>query len=227
MNKNKIAGYFFIIFGLIFISLPDAMTGAAIGTNTFKGAKIILGLIFIAGGISLIVSKLEEITIYFKKSGKGEEAHLIDPTLTLGNYDMTLDEFRRGIKEIADNADLMKIARETYVPQLEEFGVYKKELADKFLEVLGRARKNEPYQLPKEERREIINAFTQLKGNINPQQKEIFNRYGITMERGTKHNKIRLGGDFLTLSAGTHENPRTGQNFAHDLIKLIEKHCKS
>ncbi len=227
MSKDKFFGYVLTAIGLLFISFPHSLTGAVIGATIFNGIKIIFGLVFIVGGIALIVSGLEDITIYSKKNGKNREAHLIDPKLTLGNLDMTLDEFRNGVEEIIDDSELMDIVRETYVPQLEEMkNSSKKELADKFLEVLERVKKDE-YKLPKDEKREIRDTFTQLRGNLTPQQKGVFHRYGISMEVGAKHNKLRLGDGILTLSKGTHENPRTGQNFSHELTKFIEKYYKN
>jgi len=163
--KRGVWGYFLVFAGLLFLAFPYSLTGAVIGT-AYKGTGITAGLIFIIGGISLIISNLDDrITVYSKNGVGGREQHLMkDPTLTFGKYELTLEEFQNGVKGLENDRDLIDVLRETYVPQLQEIADGpKRELAKRFLGVLGMVN-DSPYQLSKERKREIRAAFRQLRG---------------------------------------------------------------
>ena len=216
-------GYALIIIGLFLISFPSSITGAVIDTEIIKSVKIILGLGFVVGGIVLVVSRLEEITVYSKYMGNEKyEPHLLDSTLTFGKYDLTLDEFREGVNKIKDDRELMQVLRETYVSQLESITGSKRGIALQFLGILEKVREPE-YKLTSDEKRDIINAFKQWNGRLTLQQREVLNRFGISSEHGTKHYLFRIGSGTATTSS-TPSDVRTGQNFAHQLMKLIGKH---
>ena len=225
--KRGVWGYFLVFAGLLFLAFPYSLTGAVIGT-AYKGTGITAGLIFIIGGISLIISNLDDrITVYSRNGVGGREQHFMkDPTLTFGKYELTLEEFQRGIKGLENDRALIGVLRETYVPQLQEIADGpKRELAKRFLEVLGIVEKPK-YEMTKDERRRIKEAFTDWRGKLSSKQKRVLEMYGIRHEMGSKHAKFLLGRAFAPASL-TPSDVKAGYRVSQDIIRLIEENYKT
>ena len=224
MKLKKYGGVTLVVIGMALL-FPLSITGAVVGVS-IKTLGSIFGILLLIGGLTFILSDLEgKIDLYTKKTGKGEEYHLIDPTLTLGGADLSLEEFKRGVDEIRSDPELIGLVRSTYLRPLENLmGTEKEELAKEFLEILGiKQDVEDKYSLNKEEKNRIKAAFDEgYTIKPNRRQLNILKKYGIRFEPGGKHPRLILGSKYIT-SSSTPSEYRTGRNFSHQLIKFIEE----
>ena len=150
MKKGlKKLGIFIILVGLFFIinSSFVIITGNVI-SKEINILDSFIGIMFLVSGLTLfLVSELESrVSVYDiskgkKKSQKEEFYHMTDPSLYFSKVgDVSLEEFKRGIKEIENDLELIQLVREEYGPQLLEKEYrgkpLEKNLAEEFLKVL-------------------------------------------------------------------------------------------
>lgn len=230
MNLKKYAGVLLVIAGLIML-FPFSATGAVIGTALTLAGPF-FGLIFLIGGLILMISSLEDessgMNVYTAKARSGkEEYHLIDPTLTLGGADLTLDEFQRGIDEIRYDPDLMKLVRRTYLRPLQRLrssGGKEKGLAEEFLKVIGiEQNPEEPYTLSSGEKKQIKEAFKIGYDKNDKRQSRILRHYGIDVGP-TKGGHIRFSlNENSIVNSSTPSDYKSLQNFVIQLIHFINE----
>ena len=112
--------------GLLLIASSSFLniTGNVISENINVGGSI-LGLIFLVGGLVLFLTEqgtLERIAVYDVSKGKSPEKErfygMTDPETYFSTGRVNLSEFKRGIKEIEEDKELMDLIKKEYGTQL-------------------------------------------------------------------------------------------------------------
>jgi len=171
LNKLSIV---VILAGFVFI----LNSSFAIITGNVVSKKVdvldsFIGIMFLVSGLALfLVSELEsKISVYDISKGKApkkkeEFYHMTDPSLYFSKVgNVSLNEFKRGIKEIENDSELMHLVREEYGPQLlekESKGkLLERNIAEEFLKILysGKIPRQEKELITKEEISDIRRAF--------------------------------------------------------------------
>src|SRR3989344_2504751 len=155
-----LAGFFFILNSSFAI-----ITGNVV-SKRIDSLNSLIGIMFLVAGLVLfLVSELESriVSVYDVSKGKApkrkqEFYRMTDPLLYFSKVgDVSLEEFKRGIKEIENDPELMHLVREEYGHQLLEKeskgNLVEKNIAEEFLKVLyfGKLPKQEKELITKEE----------------------------------------------------------------------------
>lgn len=197
-----------------------------------------VGIIFIIGGLTLfLVSELEsKVQVYDiskgkKTSEKEKFYHMTDPSLYFSKTgEVSLSEFKRGMKEIEHDPELMHIVKETYGSQLldiEKTGdPMKKHLAEEFLKILYSEKFYEKELVTKEEISEIRRVFDSgWYGQPTTQQTRILKEYGFSYQHGGKHGQIYSVKfpKIKTITSSTPSDVNTGKNISRQIVGLLKR----
>lgn len=195
-----------------------------------------LGIMFFVAGLTLfLISELEsKVAVYDISKGKKKSPefyHMTDPSLYFSKAGkVNLNEFRRGIKEIEDDFELMQMIKETYGSQLldiEKTGEpLKKQIAGEFLKVLYREPEMERELVAKEEVSEIRQAFDSgWYGQPTTKQSRILKEYGFSYQHGGKHGQIysTKNQKIKTITSSTPSDVNTGKNVARQIVSLLKR----
>jgi hypothetical protein len=241
MQKKFFRTLGIISFLLSFIFIANSfsgLTGFAIVEKVNSRASSFLGILFfIFGLIAILSTRLErksklELKVVDRSGGKDsnhDRAYLlVDSVGELGGGTITLGDFRKQVNALREEGDeLVEIVRDAYgdsLKQLARAGDGSSQVAREFLSVLGeKVDEERSYVLPREEKREIIDAFRSYNGNITSNQRGILQAYGVEFITEKNHYKFKFpSGESIILSKSPSDR-MAGQVIAHDLIKLIEK----
>ncbi len=199
-----------------------------------------LGIMFLVAGLALfLVSELEsKVQVYDISKGKKQTEkeqfyHMTDPSRYFRFSkvgEVSLTEFKRGIKEIEDDEELMQMIKETYGSQLldiEKTGEpFKKQIAKEFLKVLYREKAPEEELVAKEEVSEIRQAFDSgWYGQPTTKQSRILKEYGFEYQHGGKHGQIysTKNPKIKTITSSTPSDINTGKNIARQIVGLLKR----
>ena len=240
-KKIKKLGVLIFLLGTVIIinSSLFNLTGNIIGNaNNFFDS--ILGLILIIGGLALFLSQKSgnglEVKVYDTSKGKRKEERfyeMTDPNLYFSNVGkVNLSEFKKGINEIKDDAELIQLVREEYGKQLltmqKEGRGSEKNLSRKFIDILYGKRYlgNIGKKDFKKEKEKIRRAFDPgWVGKLNNAQSKILKEFNFAYKPGRKHGRIYSISNpknYITVSS-TPSDVNTGKNIAKDLLNLIKK----
>lgn len=228
-----------ILVGLFFIlnSSFVIITGNVV-SKKIDSLDSFIGIMFLVSGLTLfLVSELEsKVNVYDISKGKKpfekeKFYHMTNPSSYFNKVgDVSLNEFKRGIKEIENDPELMQIVKEVYGSQLldiEKTGnPLKKHIAEEFLKVLYREPKIEKELVTKEEISEIRQAFDPgWYGQPTTKQLRVLKEYGFSYMLGGKHGKIYSikNPNIKTITPSTPSDVNTGKNIAKDVINLLRK----
>ncbi len=197
-----------------------------------------IGIMFLVAGLALfLVSGLEpRVEVYDvskgkKLSEKEKFYHMTNPSSYFNKVgDVSLNEFKRGIKEIEHDEELMQIIKEVYGSQLldiEKTGEpLKKQIAGEFLKVLYREKIPEEELIKKEEISEIRRAFDSgWYGQPTTKQSRVLNEYGFSYQHGGKHGQIysTKNPKIKTITSSTPSDVNAGKNVARQIVSLLKR----
>lgn len=246
MKKGlKKLGIIVILAGLFFIlnSSFAIITGNVISKKV-DALDSFIGIMFLIAGLALfLVGELEsKVAVYDVSKGKriSEKEkfyHMTDPSLYFSKAgEINLSEFKKGIKEIENDPELMQIIKETYGSQLlyiEKTGnPSKKHLAEEFLKVLYHEKipGEEKELIAKEEISEIRQAFDPgWYGQPTTKQSRILKEYGFSYQHGAKHGQVYSikNPKIKTITSSTPSDVNTGRNIAKQIVGLLKKERES
>ncbi|MEK6844994.1 MAG: hypothetical protein AABX44_01940 [Nanoarchaeota archaeon] len=238
----KKLGIIIILVGLFFIlnSSFVIITGNVV-SKKIDSLNSLIGIMFLISGLALfLVSELESriVSVYDVSKGKNSKRkeefyHMTDPLLYFNKVgDVSLKEFKKGIKEIENDPELMQLVKEEYGPQLlekESKGEHlEKEIAEEFLKVLysGKIPRQERELITKEEISNIKKVFDPgWSGKPDSKQSRILNEYGLSYQHGAKHGQIYSikNPNIKLITSSTPSDVNTGKNVARDLINAVKK----
>ncbi len=197
-----------------------------------------IGIMFLVSGFALfLVGELEsKVAVYDiskgkKYSEKEKFYHMTDPSLYFSKVgNVSLSEFKRGIKEIEYDDELMQLIKEEYGSQLlkiEHKGKpLEKNIAEEFLKVLYREKIPEEELIKKEEILEIRRAFDPgWYGQPTTKQSRILKEYGFSYQHEGKHGQIYSikNPKIKTITSSTPSDVNTGKNIAKQIVSLLKK----
>ncbi|MFH1365389.1 MAG: hypothetical protein ABIH28_02285 [archaeon] len=193
LSKQKMMGTFLFLFGIFaMIYSGIKLTGFAVSQEG-AGEFFFIGIVFVIVGIFLMSfskhSQLE-IKLYKKSNGKNggkEEIYMTDPENLFGkNGTISLEQFRKDMKEIKKDPALLELIKEAYfVPLMDKYAGKdgsESELAEQYLIEIGFEQTKEDesrYALPKTEITRIKKAFSERRGKITSAQKRILTDYQL------------------------------------------------
>ncbi|MDP2672740.1 MAG: hypothetical protein Q8O84_02925 [Nanoarchaeota archaeon] len=235
-------GIIVILVGLFFI----LNSSFAIITGNVVSKKIdvldsFIGIMFLVVGLVLfLISELESkiISVYDVSKGKNtkkkeEFYHMTDPSLYFSKVgNVSLNEFKRGVKEIEDDPELIQLVKEEYGSQLlekESKGkLLEKEIAEEFLKVLypGKIPRQEKELITKKEISEIRRVFDPgWTGAPDTKQSRVLKEYGFSYRRGAKHGQIysNKNPDIRIITPSTPSDVNTGKIVARQIVSLLKK----
>ena len=235
-------GIIIILVGLFFIlnSSFVIITGNVV-SKKIDTLNSLTGIMFLISGLALfLVGELESkiVSVYDVSKGKvprkkEEFYHMTDPSLYFGKTgEVSLSEFKRGIREIEYGAELMQIVKEVYGSQLldiEKTGdPTKKHVAEEFLKVLysGKIPKQEKELIKKEEIFEIRRAFDPgWYGQPTTKQSSILKEYGFSYQHGGKHGQIYSikNPNVKTITSSTPSDVNSGKDVARQIVGLLRR----
>ena len=238
LNKLSIV---VILAGFVFI----LNSSFAIITGNVVSKKVdvldsFIGIMFLVSGLALfLVSELEsKISVYDISKGKApkkkeEFYHMTDPSLYFSKVgNVSLNEFKRGIKEIENDSELMHLVREEYGPQLlekESKGkLLERNIAEEFLKVLysGKIPREKKELITKEEISEIRRAFDSgWAGTPNIKQSRVLKEYGFAYIPKSGHGEIysKKNPNIRILASSTPSDVNAGKNVARQIVSLLKK----
>lgn len=240
MKKGlKKLGIFIILVGFFFIlnSSFVIITGNIVSKRV-DVLDSFIGIMFLISGLTLfLVSELEsKVAVYDPSKGKRPSEkekfyHMTDPSLYFSKVgDVSLSEFKKGIKEIERDPELIQIVKETYGQQLldiEKTGEpLKKQIAEEFLKVLYHEKIPEEELIKKEEISEIRQAFDPgWYGQPTTKQSRILKEYGFSYQHGGKHGQIysMKHPKIKTITSSTPSDVNTGKNVAKQIVDLLKR----
>lgn len=240
-KRLKKLGVTIILLGFVLIinSSLIKITGNVI-SESFNMGDSIFGLVLIIGGLALFLSQEGksglEIKVYDISKGKRKEENfyeMTDPNLYFGNMGkVNLSEFKRGIKDLKGDPELIQLVKEEYGEKLLELNkkgnVLEKEISKRFLNVLygNKIPSEEKEILSKEEKKDIRRAFDSgWYGRPNRAQSKVLKNFGLAYKSGSGHGKI-YSIDNPKNNMGISSTPsdtNAGKNIARDLFRLIKK----
>ena len=230
-----LAGFFFILNSSFAI-----ITGNVV-SKKIDSLDSLVGIMFLVSGLVLfLVSELESkiVSVYDVSKGKApnrkqEFYRMTDPSLYFSKVgDVSLEEFKRGIKEIENDSELMHLVREEYGPQLlekESKGkLLEKNIAEEFLKVLysGKIPRREKELITKEEISEIRRAFDPgWTGAPDTKQSRILKEYGFAYTPKSAHGEIysNKNPNIKIITSSTPSDVNTGKNVARQIISRLKK----
>lgn len=235
-------GIIVILAGLFFIlnSSFAIITGNVV-SKRIDALDSFIGIMFLISGFVLfLVSELESkiIAVYDVSKGKTpkrkkEFYHMTDPSLYFSKVgSVNLSEFKKGIKEIENDSELMQLVKEEYGKQLldiEHKGkLLERNVAEEFLKVLysGIIPRQEKELITKEEISEIRRAFDPgWYGKPDSKQSRILKEYGLSYRYGAKHGQIysNKNPDIRIIASSTPSDVNTGKNVARQIVSLLKK----
>src|SRR3989344_2991086 len=229
-----------ILAGFLFIlnSSFAIITGNVV-SKKIDSLDSLIGIMFLVAGLVLfLVSELEsKIAVYDVSKGKApkrkqEFYRMTDPSLYFSKVgDVSLEEFKRGIKEIENDSELMHLVREEYGPQLlekESKGkLLEKNIAEEFLKVLysGKIPRREKELITKEEISEIRRAFDPgWTGAPDTKQSRILKEYGFAYAPKSGHGEIypNKNQNIKIISSSTPSDVNAGKNVARQIVSLLK-----
>jgi len=227
---QKIIGGVLILIGFVFIlNSYFGITGFIVAESTNERVGSILGLVFMIGGLILVMSELEKkIEIYQDMSKKGDDSYYLnDPNGLFDNNGIV--EYRKFVKrckEIENNPELWQITRRTYVGPLIKIADKEEKYSDiakKCLKVLNLEYLEGSESgsiLTKEESSRIRSAFRGWNGKLNSKQKRTLKDCGLKFKKGKPHSKIisEYGSTFVTNSPS--DQAHGGKNMANNIEKI-------
>ena len=238
LNKLSIV---VILAGFVFI----LNSSFAIITGNVVSKKVdvldsFIGIMFLVSGLALfLVSELEsKISVYDISKGKApkkkeEFYHMTDPSLYFSRVgNVSLNEFKRGVKEIENDPELMQLVREEYGSQLlekESKGkLLERNIAEEFLKVLysGKIPREKKELITKEEISEIRRAFDSgWAGTPNIKQSRVLKEYGFAYIPKSGHGEIysKKNPNIRILASSTPSDVNAGKNVARQIVSLLKK----
>ena len=238
LNKLSIV---VILAGFVFI----LNSSFAIITGNVVSKKVdvldsFIGIMFLVSGLALfVVSELEsKISVYDAFKGKTpkrkeEFYHMTDPSLYFSRVgNVSLNEFKRGVKEIENDPELMQLVREEYGSQLlekESKGkLLERNIAEEFLKVLysGKIPREKKELITKEEISEIRRAFDSgWAGTPNIKQSRVLKEYGFAYIPKSGHGEIysKKNPNIRILASSTPSDVNAGKNVARQIVSLLKK----
>ena len=237
LNKLSIV---VILAGFVFI----LNSSFAIITGNVVSKKVdvldsFIGIMFLVSGLALfLVSELEsKISVYDISKGKApkkkeEFYHMTDPSLYFSKVgNVSLNEFKRGIKEIENDSELMHLVREEYGPQLlekESKGkLLERNIAEEFLKILysGKIPRQEKELITKEEISDIRRAFDPgWTGAPETKQSKILREYGFAYIPKSGHGEIysKKNPNIKMITSSTPSDVNAGKNVARQIVSLLK-----
>ena len=229
-----LAGFFFILNSSFAI-----ITGNVV-SKKIDSLDSLIGIMFLVAGLVLfLVSELEsKIAVYDVSKGKApkrkqEFYRMTDPSLYFSKVgDVSLEEFKRGIKKIEDDPELMHLVREEYGHQLlekESKGNFlEKNIAEEFLKVLyfGKIPKQEKELITKEEISDIRRAFDPgWHGNPDAHQSKILKEYDFAYAPKSGHGEIYYNKNphIRIITSSTPSDVNAGKNVARQIVSLLKR----
>ena len=239
----KKLGIMIILVGLFFIlnSSFVIITGDVV-SKKIDTLNSLTGIMFLISGLALfLVGELESriVSVYDVSKGKvprkkEEFYHMTDPLLYFSKVgNVSLEEFKRGIKEIKNDQELMHLVREEYGPQLLEKeskgNLLEKNIAEEFLKVLysGKIPRKEKELITKEEIYKIQGAFKPgWDGKPDSKQSRILKEYGLSYQHGANHGQIYFNKNpnIKIITSSTPSDVNTGKNVARQIVSLLKNH---
>ena len=239
----KKLGIIIILVGLFFIlnSSFVIITGNVV-SKKIDTLNSLTGIMFLISGLALfLVGELESkiVSVYDVSKGKvprkkEEFYHMTDPLLYFSKVgDVSLEEFKRGIKEIKNDQELMHLVREEYGPQLLEKeskgNLLEKNIAEEFLKVLysGKIPRKEKELITKEEIYKIQGAFKPgWDGKPDSKQSRILKEYGFAYAPKSGHGEIysNKNPNIKIITSSTPSDVNTGKNVARQIVSLLKNH---
>ena len=228
-----LAGFFFILNSSFAI-----ITGNVISKKVALDSLV--GIMFLVSGLVLfLVSELESkiVSVYDVSKGKApnrkqEFYRMTDPSLYFSKVgDVSLEEFKRGIKEIENDSELMHLVREEYGPQLlekESKGkLLERNIAEEFLKILysGKIPRQEKELITKEEISDIRRAFDPgWTGAPDTKQSKILREYGFAYIPKSGHGEIysKKNPNIKMITSSTPSDVNTGKNVARQMVSLLK-----
>lgn len=230
-----LVGFFFILNSSFAIITGNVVSKKVDALDSF------IGIMFLISGLALfLVSELESrVSVYDISKGKKKSPefyHMTDPSLYFSKVgNVSLNEFKRGIKEIEGDPELIQLVREEYGSQLlyieKAENPLKKHIAEEFLRVLyhGKIPREKKELITKKEISEIRRAFDPgWSGKPNPQQTRILKEHGLSYQHGAKHGQI-YSTEYpkrKTITSSTPSDVNTGKNVARQIVGLLKKERK-
>ncbi len=249
----RVLGIFYILLGsIILLNAFHSIIGFTIIENIDTKISSFLGIIFIALGLlttkatrekESVLEKKVSISVYNARRGNENDSLMMtDPELYFENSGaISLGRFTREItalKEGQGGKELVQMVKDEYEPALKKIAesedAEKASIAERFLKVLDsnyhlqrkRDNREENYELSREEREEIKNAFRSYDGRISTEQKEVMKKYNLMFDNSGSRGeaKIRYPGIGYTVTVSrTPSDRRAGLNMVRDILDLIEK----
>ncbi len=246
-----IAGLY-IIAGIVgIINSLSSITGLVIYENISPKLGSLLGIIFLALGILVLIAVREKesiletrLAVYNSRKGrtKDENYMMTDPELYFENSGaISLGRFKREINALREGQsgeELVKLVKDEYEPFLEKIAESEDRersmIAIEFLKVIDpkyqtiiteHHPREEDYSLTREQREEIKNAFRSYDGRVTTEQKAILRKYNLIFDNtGGGEAKIRYPGIGYTVTVSkTPSDLRAGLNLVVNIKELIEK----
>ena len=228
-----LAGFFFILNSSFAI-----ITGNVV-SKKIDSLDSLIGIMFLISGLALfLVSELEsKIAVYDISKGKAPKKrekfyHMTDPSLYFSKVgDVSLEEFKRGIKEIENDPELMHLVREEYGHQLLEKeskgNLLEKNIAEEFLKALyfGKIPKQEKELITKEEISDIRRAFDPgWTGAPDTKQSRILKEYGFAYAPKSGHGEIyyNKNPNIKIMTSSTPSDVNAGKNVARQIVSLLK-----
>ena len=234
-------GIIVILVGLFFIinSSFAIITGNVVSKRV-DALDSFIGIMFLVAGLTLfLVSELEsKVAVYDVSKGKKQTEkekfyHMTDPSRYFRFSkvgEVSLNEFKKGIKEIKDDQELMQIIKEVYGSQLldiEKTGdPTKKQIAEEFLKVLYGEEISKKELVAKEEISEIRRVFDSgWYGQPTTKQSRVLKEYGFSYQHGGKHGQIYSNKNpkIKTITSSTPSDVNAGRNIAKQIVSLLKK----
>ncbi|MBI2003944.1 hypothetical protein HYS72_00580 [Candidatus Pacearchaeota archaeon] len=230
-----LAGFFFILNSSFAVITGNVVSKRIDVLDSF------LGIMFLVGGLALfLVGELELKTISVYDASKGKVPkkkekfyHMTDPLLYFSKVgDVSLEEFKRGIKEIENDRELMRLVKEEYGPQLlekESKGkLLERNIAEEFLKVLysGKIPRQEKELITKKEIYEIRRAFDPgWYGKPDAHQSKILKEHGFAYAPKPGHGEIysKNNPNIRILASSTPSDVNAGKNVARQIVSLLKK----
>jgi len=231
-----LAGFFFILNSSFAI-----ITGNVV-SKKIDSLDSLIGIMFLISGLALsLVGELESrVHVYDVSKGKipkrkEEFYHMTDPSRYF-NFsragEVSLSEFKRGIKEIEKDPELIQLVREEYGPQLlekESKGkLLEKNIAEEFLKVLyfGKIPKQEKELITKQEISEIRRVFDPgWAGAPDTKQSRILKEYGFAYTSKSGHGEIysKKNPNIIITTSSTPSDVNAGKNVARQIISRLKR----
>lgn len=245
MNWKRGFGIGLLFIGAFITLINGVITGAVIGYGPENYLGLLGILIFIVGGVLIVISGsgLErnigrEIEVYDKGHRNLEEDRryfMKDPAGFFSTQDLSLRDFRDMYDVVKRDPELLSMARKVYGERLLEISRSNSrnaKVSEKFLEILyeGKIPRKGLEGLSKEEKERIKNAFrVGWHLDFNGAQKEILKTHGLayTLRSGGHLEIYSLKNREANLiTSSTPSDYRTGLITASYIIKVIEQSRK-